>query len=109
MDRKARIEENEKLFREVNERVAQMHQGFQTGSDPEWVCECGDESCFEQVELAKDEYERVREDPARFFVSPGHEDTTAGERIVERCDQFIVVEKVGRAREVVTSTDPRKG
>ena len=57
MGRQTRIEENEKLFREVNERVAQMHRGFQTGSDPEWVCECGDESCFEKVTIPLDDYQ----------------------------------------------------
>ena len=35
MDRKQRIEENEKLFREVNERVAQMHTGYADDPDPE--------------------------------------------------------------------------
>jgi hypothetical protein len=34
MDRKRRIEENEKLFREVNERVAQMHTGYDYGPEP---------------------------------------------------------------------------
>jgi len=33
MDRKQRIEENEKLFREVNERVAQMHTAFVVQKD----------------------------------------------------------------------------
>jgi len=105
--RSARLAANEAIFRAGNERIRSLVADALPRTP--YICECGDESCFEQVELAKDEYERVREDPARFFVSPGHEDTTAGERVVERCDHFIVVEKVGRAREVVTSTDPRKG
>ena len=41
MDRETRLEENEKLFREVNERVEQMQDGL-LGTDPQWVCECGD-------------------------------------------------------------------
>ena len=49
MDRQQRIEESEKLFREVNERVAQMHAGYQSDPDPAWVCECGDETCFEKI------------------------------------------------------------
>ncbi|HYX76218.1 MAG TPA: hypothetical protein VE757_03485 [Gaiellaceae bacterium] len=94
MDRKRRIEENEKLFREVNERVAQMHRGFRTGSDPEWVCECGDETCFEKVRLPLDTYREVRARNDWFFVKPGHE-KVAVEHVVERGDGYLVVEKEG--------------
>ena len=92
MDRQTRIEENEKLFREVNERVAQMHMGFQTDSDPEWVCECGDESCFEKVTIPLDDYQEIRARNDRFFVRPGHEKVEV-ERIVDRRDGYLVVEK----------------
>jgi hypothetical protein len=92
MDRKTRIEENEMLFREVNERVAQMHRGFQTGSNPEWVCECGDESCFEKVTIPLDAYQEIRARNDWFFVKPGHEKPDV-EHIVERRDGYLVVEK----------------
>lgn len=92
MDRKTRIEENEKLFREVNERVAQMHRGFQTGSDPEWVCECGDETCFEKVMIPLADYQEIRARNDRFFVKPGHEKVDV-ERIVDRRHGYLVVEK----------------
>jgi hypothetical protein len=92
MDRKTRIEENEKLFREVNERVAQMHRGFQTGSDPEWVCECGDESCFAKVVIPLDDYQEIRSRNDWFFVKPGHEKADV-ERIVDQRDGYLVVEK----------------
>jgi hypothetical protein len=39
MDRKQRIDGNEKFFREVNERVAQMQAGYLSDHDPEWVCQ----------------------------------------------------------------------
>ena len=51
MNRVERIEENEKLFREVNERVAQMQGGLGSDPDPEWICECGDETCFEKLSI----------------------------------------------------------
>ncbi len=93
MDRKTRIEDNEKLFREVNERVAQMHRGFQTGPDPEWVCECGDETCFEKVAIPLGDYQESND---WFFVKPGHEKVDV-ERIVERRSGYLVVEKDGLA------------
>jgi hypothetical protein len=94
MDRQTRIEENEKLFREVNERVAQMHRGFQAGSDPEWVCECGDESCFEKVTIPLDDYQEIRARNDWFFVKPGHQKADV-ERTVEARSGYLVVEKYG--------------
>jgi hypothetical protein len=94
MDRGKRIEENERLFREVNERVAQMHRGFQSGADPEWVCECGDETCFEKVTVPLDEYNEVRARDDWFFVKRGHEKPDV-ERIVRQREVYLVVEKDG--------------
>jgi hypothetical protein len=92
MDRKQRIEENEKLFREVNERVAQMHAGDPSGPDPEWVCECGDETCFEKIVVALDEYREIRSHGNWFAIKPGHEMLDV-ERIVRESDAYSVVEK----------------
>ena len=92
MDRKQRIEENEKLFREVNERVAQMHTGHDYGPDPEWVCECGDETCFGKVVVNLDEYRDVRGHDTWFVIKPGHEKTDV-ERVVRERNDYLVVEK----------------
>jgi hypothetical protein len=96
MDRERRIEENEKLFREVNERVAEMHKGFQSGPDPEWVCECGDETCFDKVTVSLADYQEIRARNDWFFVRPGHEKVDV-ERVVGRRDNYHVVEKLGLA------------
>jgi hypothetical protein len=94
MARKQRIEENEKLFREVNERVAQMHTGYDYGPDPEWVCECGDETCFEKIVVKLHEYREVRGHDSWFVIKPGHEKTDV-ERVVHERDAYLVVEKDG--------------
>jgi hypothetical protein len=91
MDREQRIIENETLFREVNERVAQMQAGV-SGPDPEWVCECGDETCFEKVSVPTEEYEEVRSHGDWFVIRPGHEKPDV-ERIVRERNGFVVVEK----------------
>ena len=91
MDREERIIENEKLFREVNERVAQMQAGF-SGPDPEWVCECGDETCFEKISVSIEEYEQIRSHGDWFAIRPGHEKPDV-EKVVRQDDGFLVVEK----------------
>ena len=94
MDRTTRIEENEKLFREVNERVAQMQIGLQSGRHPEWLCECGDETCFEKVTVPLAEYQEVRSHGNRFLLKPTHEKTDV-EHVVSDRDGYVVVEKDG--------------
>ena len=91
MDREERIIENEKLFREVNERVADMQANF-SGPEPEWVCECGDETCFEKVAVPIKEYQEVRAHDDWFVIRPGHEKPDV-EKIVRQHNGFVVVEK----------------
>jgi hypothetical protein len=92
MDRDTRIEENERLFREVNERVAQMQASFQSGPDPEWVCECGDETCFDKLTIPLTEYLEVREHDDWFLIVPDHEKADV-EHVVSKRDGYDVVEK----------------
>ena len=94
MDRKQRIEENEKLFREVNERVAQMQTAYAQDPDPEWVCECGDETCFEKIVVALDEYREVRGHDNWFVIKPGHEKLDV-EQVVRERGAYLVVQKDG--------------
>ena len=91
MDRQERIIENEKLFREVNERVADIEANF-SGPVPQWVCECGDETCFERVVVPIEDYQQIRSHGDWFVIKPGHEKAEI-ERIVRQDDGFVVVEK----------------
>jgi hypothetical protein len=103
-DRAAR---NEALFRRVNERIEDVNEAFATtGEHGEFVCECADGECTEQIQLALSEYEAVRSVPTRFFVKPGHVLPEA-ERVVEEHNDYAVVEKVGHAGERARSLDER--
>ena len=97
---------NESLFREVNERIAELNQTFQIEGRSEFLCECSREECREPVSISLEEYEAVRRDSTRFFVLPGHEDESV-ERVIERSDRYVVVEKVGDAAEEADELDPR--
>jgi hypothetical protein len=97
---KARLERqarNESLIRSVNERIAALDEQAVGWASPgqEFVfqCECGrDSGCDERVVMTLDEYERVRGQRDRFAVVPGHE-SDAIERIVERADRYVIVDK----------------
>ena len=97
---------NESLFREVNERIAELNQTFHIEGRSEFLCECSREECKEPVSISLDEYEAVRRGSTRFFVIPGHEDSSV-ERVIERNDRYIVVQKIGEAADEADDLDPR--
>ena len=94
MNRKQRIEENERLFREVNERVKQVQATFEPGPDPVWVCECGGETCFDKLTVPLSEYQNIRAHSDWFLIKPGHEKTDV-ESVVEERSHYTIVEKYG--------------
>ena len=102
---KQRVAMNEATFRKVNE-------GMEVGQDPAgvltFVCECGRLGCSQLIQLTRAEYETVRATSRRFAIVDGHE-LLEVERIVERSDRYVVVEKsAGVEAEVVEQTDPRR-
>jgi hypothetical protein len=97
---------NESLFREVNERIAELNQTFHIDGRSEFLCECSRDECNKPVSISIGEYEEIRGNPARFFVLPGHEDESV-ERVVERNERYVTVEKVGDAAEEAEERDPR--
>ena len=108
-DRDGRVGENQSLFREVNERVLEV-----TGvvGVPIWpvsfICECGHDSCFEQVSLRREEYESVRSNPRTFFVAPSEEHfIPEAEWVLQKTERFWVVEKVGEDGALAEKFDPR--
>lgn len=105
-ERERRIGQNEVLFREVNERIERLSQSLQSTDSISILCECGNSSCADQIEVSLSEYERVRQDPTLFFVRPGHALSDV-EHIVERHGEHNVVRKEDGAAEVAREDDPR--
>lgn len=99
----ARVAKNESLFREVNERIAQLEASFGAREPDQlllgFVCECATAGCIARVEMSVEEYRLARKRPNRFLVSPGHVDSDY-ERIVLQTDRFVLVEKFGLAGEM---------
>jgi hypothetical protein len=91
-----RIARAEALFRDVNERIAESAQRFES-EEAEFVCECADQECTERVDATLEEYELARSDGTHFLMRPGHEDTRV-ERVVERRGaRLAIVEKFNAA------------
>jgi hypothetical protein len=88
------IGQTESLFRNVNEEIKEAADRFDADIG-EFICECGDPTCTEHIELPLEKYERVRRDPTRFVVRPGHVKGPV-ERIVQRESNHAVIEKVDR-------------
>ena len=108
-ERFARQARNESLFREVNERIAQLGERAEAWSPDgtiDFLCECGEEGgCGQRVRVPLDVYERVRSQDDRFVIRPGHE-TPEIERAVEWADAYVVVDKLPAAEPCVED-DPR--
>jgi hypothetical protein len=94
----AKLGENEALFRSVNESYAAEAPLSDETRHP-FLCECSNDACFEQVQLARAEYEWIRSDSRTFVVLPGHVMHEFDE-VVERRVGFVVVRKRGEAGEV---------
>jgi len=100
---------NEAVFREVNERIEGLQREFAaTAGEPlHLVCECDRLDCSVGMDVPLEIYERTRADPARFLVSPGHEDGSV-EDVVDSGDDYVIVRKhAGDPERVAYETDPR--
>jgi hypothetical protein len=107
-ERERRLGENEVLYREVNERVRQLQDGFGVADERiQFVCECAAIDCHERIPMSIGEYEHVRDDPARFALRPGHE-VDEVESVLEEHDGYNVIEKrAGGPAELAAAKDPR--
>jgi PAS domain-containing protein len=89
---RTRAAENQRLFREVNERTKGVQDTFGYFVErASWVCECSDVRCLEPIWMTIPEYEWVRADPRHFVVVRGHGDD-AVERAIVDAGRFTVVE-----------------
>jgi hypothetical protein len=104
--REERLAKNEALFRVANERMARWEERHGEDEAELYYCECADPECRKQVPVVGQDYERIRANPRLFFVAPGHEIPDV-ETVVERHDEWAVVEKPGDVDQVIDPLDPR--
>ena len=108
-DRETRAARNQSLFRDINERVKQLNEGFSMVLPVgEWICECADDTCVERIELSAAAYEAVRINGTQFLVAPSDQHVLLDvERVTERNDRYWVVEMFGTAAKMADEFDPR--
>jgi hypothetical protein len=102
--RTERIGNNERLFREVNDRINGIQEDFGHAHAFDIVCECGAQGCMERLTLTHEQYTALRENPRTFAVVAGHvaEDV---EDVVERNEAFWVVEKKAGLPAAIAESD----
>lgn len=105
-DEEARRAANEATFREANENIRDAERELQPPLERvPFLCECDDVNCREPVQLATEEYERIRSDGTLFAVVSGH---ATNSQIVEQHDGYVVVRKTGIEGAVARALDPRE-
>jgi hypothetical protein len=106
--REQRLGLNEAVFREVNERIEGLAKLFpwRNSERLDLVCECGNATCVQRIEMSRAEYEAVRSQKTHFALYPGHADAEV-ERIISSHPGYEVVAKEGPAADVARELSPR--
>jgi hypothetical protein len=98
---------NEEVFRDVNERIDAGADRLEVAIPLPFHCECADASCVERVSVTPEDYKRVVNERFHFMIIPGHENSEV-ERVVAEHPDFLVVEKIGEAREQLERDHPQQ-
>jgi hypothetical protein len=97
---------NEAQIRDVNEGIERGQWPGEEDSPVGFRCECARVGCNRLIELTVREYERIRANPRRFVVVPGHEYPDI-ETVVAAGPRYLIIEKLNQAAEVAEEHDPR--
>jgi hypothetical protein len=102
-----RAARNEEIVRDVNRQIEEGAHLHEVGSEMPFHCECGKALCLEKIELRARIYEPILAERYRFVVVPDHV-VPEVERVVEEHGSFVVVEKVGEARDQIDRDHPQE-
>jgi hypothetical protein len=108
MDFAERAARNEEIFRGVNQQIEEGAEQHGVWGTLPFHCECGRATCVETIELESERYAAIVQERYRFVVVPGHQQPDI-ERVVHSEPQFLIVEKIGEAREQIDRDHPQQG
>lgn len=107
-EREIRAARNQSLFREVNEKMCELHKAFAAFTGTLTIaCECANVECVQQLEIDPLEYLSIRSEPRHFAVRSGHVYPEV-ERVVRERGSYVVVEKEGAAGELAEELVPQR-
>lgn len=99
-ERQARAARNQTLFRALNEKLHDVNDALSAITETFVIaCECADVGCVKMIDIAPGEYDAVRADSRRFVVLPDHVYLDV-EKVVDRRDGYVIVEKLELAGEI---------
>jgi hypothetical protein len=107
MDFADRAARNEEVFRDVNKRIEEGAEQHAVSGALPFHCECARTSCMETIEIPPARYAEIVRERYHFVVLPGHEESRI-ERTVQTEREFLVVEKIGEAREQIDRDHPQQ-
>ncbi len=107
MDFAERAAHNEEVFRQINEKIDEGAGQHQVASTLPFHCECGRLTCTDTIELHPRAYDEIAANPLHFIVKPDHQIPEI-ERVITEQPGYLVVEKLGEAREEIEREHPRK-
>jgi hypothetical protein len=91
--RHERLAENQRLFRDANERFEELIEARVDGRGPvPFLCECADLDCRGRIELTTSDYDAAHLEARQYVIVPGHS-TIEGEEVVEDNGDYLVVRK----------------
>jgi hypothetical protein len=107
MDFAERAARNEEVFRDVNKRIEEGAEQHAVAGAIPFHCECGRLSCLETIDVTPGRYAAIVSERYHFLVIPGHEEPRI-EQVVATEGDFLVVEKIGEAREQIERDHPQQ-
>lgn len=114
-----RLVENQLVFRQANEQVPKDLDSIKAAAESEgrnslvhkidvplhFYCECSDENCRKRIVMKSSQYKDLHQNNSQFVLVPGH-DIPEIERIVQKSDDYIVVEKYRNPPETAEKLKP---
>jgi hypothetical protein len=107
MDFAERAARNEEVFRDVNQRIEEGAEQHAVSGALPFHCECARACCLETIQIPPARYAEIVRERYNFVVIPGHEEPQI-ERTVKAEPDFLVVEKIGEAREQIAHDHPQQ-
>ena len=94
VSRQERLEHNQQIFRDANERFEDIveENGFDGVRPVPFLCECADMTCRGTIEITTGDYDAAHIDSDHYVILRGHQ-TIDNEVIVEDNVTYLVADK----------------